>query len=100
MARHANSLACSAISLERLSAHTLSMEVVAHLARRLPVKAFSKRYSRPLRAHREAIAVGEPFLHLGLVLSVGVVLAPLLRRLGARQYFAVRRRIGAPRYSA
>jgi DNA-binding transcriptional regulator YbjK len=34
-----------------------------------------------LRAHREAFAVGEPFLNLALSLTLAVLLSPLLRKL-------------------
>ena len=36
-----------------------------------------------LAAHREAFAVGEPFLNLALALTAGVLVSPLLRKLAA-----------------
>ena len=36
-----------------------------------------------LAAHREAFAVGEPFLNLALALTAGVLVLPLLRKLAA-----------------
>jgi len=35
---------------------------------------------RPLTAHRQAYAVGEPFLYLGVFLTLGLVLAPALSK--------------------
>ncbi len=37
-----------------------------------------------LLAHRDAIAIGEPFFNLALALTVAVVLSPLIRRFGRR----------------
>jgi hypothetical protein len=37
-----------------------------------------------LAAHREAIAVGEPFFNLALSLTAALLVLPLLRRLAAR----------------
>lgn len=46
----------------------------------------------PLRAHRQAFAVGEPFLNLALALSAGVVLVPLGRRLVRRVRYIFQQR--------
>jgi hypothetical protein len=50
-----------------------------------PVCSSLAAVQQPLRAHRQAIAVGEPFLNLALVLSAGVLLLPPIRRLLAKR---------------
>ncbi len=67
-----------------VGAYTTCYQSIAEAGAAVADCNYAPEVRQHLLAHRDAIAIGEPFFNLALALTVAVVLSPLIRRFGRR----------------